>query len=214
MNLHIHLHRYKSWLIIIGMLCAGIICCWFAVILAQPNSPAASAPTGSSAVNETPVTDDAKNNYTVANNRPQILTIPKLNIKTRIYGVGNTANNAIATPALLDDVGWYKASALPGRSGVTFINGHNQGKNRPGVFANLGSLKIGQRITIERGDGVILTYIVDDVMSQPVANIDMQQLLMPTTVDEQTLVLMTCGGVYDRSEAQYDERVIVHARLY
>ena len=116
-------------------------------------------------VDETPVTTSQRQAYRVSADQPRFVTISELGIKNaRVAPIKLDQNKQLDTPKFLDDAGWYDKSAQPGQDyGAIVLTGHSEGKTRDGVFARLSSLKAGDEIKIERGDGKVFKYGVYDV---------------------------------------------------
>ena len=96
------------------------------------------------------------------------------------------------------------------------MDGHNGGVSRNGVLANLDRLKIGETITIERGDGLELNYRVtsNETMSLQVANTaGMKQMFASSEPGKEGLSIMTCAGAWVPRDKVFDKRIIVRAVL-
>jgi sortase (surface protein transpeptidase) len=150
-------------------------------------------------------------NHRVAANEPKIITIPKLNVKSRILNIGLTDSGAIQTPNNVFDTGWYNKSAMPGQPGATFIDGHVHGITKPGVFYGLKNLVAGDEIIVTKGDDTTLSYRVVSAKNYPADSVDMRETLTPVS-DKSGLNLMTCNGRYN-AENGYSERLVVFSEL-
>jgi sortase A len=89
---------------------------------------------------------------------------------------GASGRNLAFAPALLD------GSAAPGSHGVTVIAGH-----RDTHFKSLAKLAVGDKLTLERPDGAVLTY---EVASLDV--VDSTRAEIRLDADESIVVLVTC----------------------
>lgn len=165
------------------------------------------------ATDETPPTAAQKQSYTVSAEMPRYLRIEALAIDARILPLGKDHEGRIAAPDGIWDTGWYSASSRPGEAGVSFIDGHISGPALPAVFKDLHALRSGDKVVVERGDGALLRYRVVTVRTQQVEEIDMASLLSTAVDGKPTLVLMTCGGNFDRTAYAYDQRVVVISTL-
>lgn len=163
---------------------------------------------GDSPTNQT--TQPSLDDYKVAANMPRALYIAKLGIAARIMPMGTTAGDSIQAPINIHDAGWYNKSALPGETGALFIDGHASGSTRMGLFAYIDTLKVGDSVEVEKGDGTRLAYIVKKVESVPKDTVDMSSVLSPYEVGTKGLNLMTCTGTWIPSEKTYDHRVVVY----
>jgi LPXTG-site transpeptidase (sortase) family protein len=162
------------------------------------------------ASDETPIVANAINTYKVAADEPRTLTIKSLNLSARIKPMGVNSAGAIAAPVNIYDSGWYIGSAKPGTLGATFIDGHASGATRKGIFAYLDTLKNGNEVSVERGDGKVLTYKVVHVETVPKESVDMQEVLRTYGDATEGLNLMTCTGTWIKDERTYDKRAIVY----
>ena len=167
-------------------------------------------------VNEEDVTEQQKQAYRVAADRPRFLTIEKLGIdRARVLEIGLTNSGRLQTPAGIYDVGWYNASGKPGQGKTLLIDGHNGGPTKEGVFKHLPELVEGDIIMIERGDGKHFKYRV--VENEEVALIDadshMQKMLTSPEAGKESLSLITCTGVWSQVQQTYLSRQFLRAVL-
>jgi LPXTG-site transpeptidase (sortase) family protein len=159
---------------------------------------------------ETEVPKSALSSYTVAPSLPRALYIDKLNIAARVMPMAVNADNSIQAPKNIFDSGWYSDSAKPGEAGAVFIDGHASGATRQGLFAYLDTLKMGDTVQIEKGNGEKLNYKVVQIESVSLADVDMSKALKPYGNASKGLNLMTCTGKWLPKEKTYDHRVIVY----
>jgi LPXTG-site transpeptidase (sortase) family protein len=151
--------------------------------------------------------------YKVAKNHPAKIKIPAIKVTGCIQQVDLDPTGAIATPSNIYLAAWYIKSALPGQPGLSIIDGHISGRyNVDGIFQNLNKLKAEDNFTVTLGDGSKLDYQVMKVQSVPVDKADKILLTQDPNVNSQ-LNLITCAGRYDKSIKEYDQRVIVSAKL-
>ena len=166
-------------------------------------------------VDETDVTPVQVQQYTVPASNPRYISIESLNIdKTRVYPVGLTANNLIDTPKNINDAAWYEKSATPGSGGVMIINGHNGGSSHDGVFAKLGTLKTGDKLTIERGDGQKFDYRVVENQSMTIEEVNatgMAKMGQSAEEGKEALNVITCDGKWVPRLGMYDRRIMLRA---
>lgn len=161
---------------------------------------------------ETKPTDACKT-YTVPADHPRYIVIPEMSGSGCVVRVGIDQHGAIAVPDNIYTAGWYVKSALPGRPGLSVIDGHISGRyNQDAIFQYLSRLKSGDQFTVTLGNGTILQYQVFKVQSVPLDSAVGVLLTKDPAVTSQ-LNLITCGGVYDKKIGLYDHRVIVSAKL-
>ena len=170
-----------------------------------------------SSVDESRVTTEQKNEYTVAAKEPRYLEIDDFLIKARVMKVGVDERNMLRTPSNIDDTAWYEKSATPGSgTGAVLIDGHNGGVSRDGVFSHLDKLQEGDHIKIERGDGKKFIYEVRDVRDEPldwVNKIGMKQMMQSYDPDKEGLNLITCSGKWIPQQKLFDRRILVRATI-
>lgn len=165
---------------------------------------------------ETDVSKKELDEHQVSPTEPRYLSIPSLGInKSRIMKVGVTTNRELDTPRNIHDTGWYEKSSHPGEdSAAVLIDGHNGGPTKGGVFENLDKLQVGDVITIERGDGRLVSY---EVVKNTSISLDemnqsgMQQMSESITTDAQGLNVISCTGTWIPKLNTYDRRQVVRA---
>ncbi|MBR5621017.1 class F sortase [Candidatus Saccharibacteria bacterium] len=165
-------------------------------------------------VDESAVTEQMKQAWKVAADKPRFLSIPKLNIdRARVLEIGLNNTGRLLTPNNIFDVGWYRASSKPGAGGTLLIDGHNGGPHIEGVFKHLPDLEIGDLITIERGDGKFFRYKVVENEEVPLSEADgkMSKMLTSPESGKESLSLITCSGVWSGVQQTYLSRQFVRA---
>lgn len=151
--------------------------------------------------------------YNVAPTLPRYLDIPSIGLHARVLSVGTSNDGAIATPTNVYDTAWYTGSAEPGQPGATLIDGHVSSWTTHGVFYELGSLKAGDVIRLERGDGTAFQYHVVETRHYKAEDIDMRAVLSPISQDRSGLNLITCSGNVIAGTNEFSERTVVFASL-
>lgn len=108
------------------------------------------------------------------------------------------------------DVAWYKPTARLGEMGNVLLAGHLNWWGVPeAVFFNLSTLQPGDVIEVTGDDDGVYRYVVEWLESFPAADPPPDDALGPT--DHEALTLITCGGEWDASEAEYNQRTVVRA---
>lgn len=167
-------------------------------------------------LDETEPTPEAVAEYTVAADKPRYLSIEKLGItNARVLEMGLKANNELRTPNNIFDVGWYFNSSKPGNGGTVLIDGHNGGPTKEGVFKHLDQLSEGDRIVLERGDGIKFIYEVVDyaTVDLDAASEWMQKAQESPVAGQESLSLITCTGTWSQARQTYLQRQFVRAVL-
>ena len=189
---------------------------WFTTGEEPPVVPLPAAALADPSVDETKVTTADIESYTVPATHPRYISIPALGVmQARVQTVGITKNNTLDTPKNISDTAWYNKSAIPGSGyGAVLIDGHNGGISRDGVFANLNTLKSGDEITIERGDGKKIRYSVVENRTESLQDANttgMKRLMTPYNSTQEGLGLITCAGNWIPRDKVFDKRVLVRA---
>ena len=142
---------------------------------------------------------------------PRRLSVPALGIDTKIYQVGLDKRKNVVIPEDIRKVGWYRLGVPPGVDrGNAVIVGHRDGSGyRKGAFYYLDTLKPGQVVSVTTSGKRTLRYRVESVKSILKKGLPYEKYF---AVDgKHKLVLISCGGVYDRNNGGYQDNVIVTA---
>ena len=121
-----------------------------------------------------------------------------------------TSKGAIQAPTNIFDSGWYTGSAKPGTAGAGLIDAHASGATRQGLFAYLDTLKDGDKLSVEVGNGESLNYAVVHKETVDLKTIDVGALLKPYQGVKEGINLITCAGTWLPDEATYDKRVLIY----
>ncbi|MEV7522896.1 class F sortase [Streptomyces sp. NPDC091371] len=143
---------------------------------------------------------------------PRRVRIPALRIDAPVTRVGLDAEGWVDAPPPQDRnlAGWYEGSPTPGSLGTAVLDGHVDNKQGPAVFYELGSLKQGQRIEVDRADGRTAVFTVYGV--EVVGKDDFPAARVYGPKGEAELRVITCGGGFSKKTG-YDGNVVVFARL-
>ena len=140
-------------------------------------------------------------------NDPKYITMPTIKAEGFLQKVGTDQHKQVATPGNIYMAGWFVSTARPGQKGLSIIDGQVNGLQNPGIFKNLGKLKQGDTYTVEFGNGSTKTFKVKRVENVPVAQAaDVLFSQDPKTISQ--LNLITCGGAFNRTIHQYENRII------
>ncbi len=89
---------------------------------------------------------------------------------------------------------------------------HVDHDGRAGVFYDLRGLEVGDEISVVAADGSMQSFVVDSLPTNVKKSaLPAEQIFR--TDGPATLVLVTCGGRFDRVARSYEENTIVTARL-
>lgn len=175
--------------------------------------PALSYSTDPTQANEAEVDSDLIRSHRANPEDPRVLRVPSLGIESRAFPMGIARDGSIQTPQSIYDTGWYTGAGKPGKNGAVFIDGHVSGPTKPGVFKNLGSMKVGDTLELETGDTTTYRYAVVHTENISYRSVDMKKVLRPYGAATQGLNLMTCSGRYNKAAHSFENRTIVYAKL-
>lgn len=133
------------------------------------------------------------------------LSIPGIGVNAGIIPVGVTRAGHLAIGGSVRDVYRWRYGVLPGQAGSAVLAGHTWSKG-PGVFDNLGTLKVGNRVVVGKNRfQVTRVRRVSGMSPQAVSQLFSDR-------GKARLVLITCG---DRNNLTgvYRTRIIVNAKL-
>lgn len=136
---------------------------------------------------------------------PGGLSIPAIRVDAGIIAVGVTRSGALAIGDSVRDVYRWRDGVLPGQRGSAVLAGHTWSRG-PGVFDDLGDLKIGHRVVVGRHRFVVTRVRRVTALSRA------QVSRLFSDRGRARLVLITCG---DRNNLTgvYRTRIIVNATL-
>jgi len=140
---------------------------------------------------------------------PVRLRIPEAGVDTRLIRLGLTSDGWIEAPTQWQVAGWYDGGPRPGQSGPAVIVGHIDSRSGPAVFHDLPVLRLGAEVDVDRADGTTVTFRVAARRQVSKHEFPAGDVYAPTL--RPSLVLMTCGGVFDRRSGHYRDNVLVTA---
>lgn len=149
--------------------------------------------------------------YKVAAERPRIISINSIGVTARVFEVGRDGRVQPQLAKNSYDAGWYNVSVKPGDNGAVVVSGACSGSVGQGVFHRLNELSNGDTITLEKGDGTVLSYVVVGKETVAVDAVDMTKVLSPANRAAQGLNLIGCTGSYDEKTNDFAGRIIVYA---
>ena len=142
---------------------------------------------------------------------PVRLRIRALRVDSPVRRLGLQSDGTVAVPERADVSGWYEHGPRPGQPGPAVILGHVDSRTGPGVFADLGTVRPGTLVGVDRADGSTVTFRVTAVSR--VSKVEFPTDLVYAPSLDATLRLVTCGGSFDRSRGSYRDNVIVFADM-
>lgn len=162
-----------------------------------------------------PSTYGALNAATVASTTPLIpvrLRVPSIGVDAAVEQVGLNAKGAMGAPQKFNDVAWYQPGAQPGAPGSAVFAGHvNNALTLPGVFEHLAQVKVGDQILVTDAAGRTLTFVATQTQTYPVDQAPLNDIF--ATSGPAQLVLISCEGDWIPDQHQFNERLVVVAKL-
>ncbi|WP_235830605.1 sortase domain-containing protein [Arthrobacter cheniae] len=144
---------------------------------------------------------------------PVTLDIPSIGIRTDLLSLGLRDNQSLEVPP--DGPGapasWYNQSPTPGDRGPAVMLGHvNATDGGKGVFADLRTLKAGDRMNVIREDGS--TAVFEYQRGEAYQKNDFPTLTVYGNTPGSELRLITCDG-YNPDTGEFDDNYVVYATL-
>jgi sortase (surface protein transpeptidase) len=141
--------------------------------------------------------------------RPERFVLGDIDLPVLPVGVADGGMMGLPTTAYA--VGWYEFGARPAdRAGTTVLAGHVDTKAEGlGPLAALRGVDQGSQIVVTAIDGTSRRYRVTEVRQTRKARVPLEQIF--TRDGRERLVVITCGGPYDR-DTGYRDNIILTAR--
>lgn len=179
---------------------------------AAAKSTADSAALAESTTLEVRIPKQGVENYAVAPTSPRLISIDALGVEGRVLPMSQDKGQKPPAKNIFD-AGWYTQSARPGQGGAMVIESYANGRIKKGLFANIETLKIGNTVKVERGDGAKLIYVVQKIENMAADNLAASTLTVPYGGATQGLNLVARTGVYDSSTNNHSDRTVVYTTL-
>ncbi|WP_281156016.1 class F sortase [Streptomyces sp. HYC2] len=143
---------------------------------------------------------------------PLRIRIPSIRIDAPLTGLALTKSGSLEAPPADNKnlAGWYEAGTTPGERGTAIVAGHVDNARGPAVFYNLGALKKGSTVEVDRRDGGVAVFTVDAIEVYETEDFPDEKVYGAATRPE--LRVITCGGGYSRTTG-YRGNVVVFAHL-
>jgi sortase (surface protein transpeptidase) len=143
---------------------------------------------------------------------PTRIRIPSIRVNAPLMGLSLTRSGSLDVPPARNKnlAGWYEAGTMPGETGTAIVAGHVDNAEGPAVFYDLGALKRGARIDVDRRDGSVAVFTVDAVEVYAANNFPDDKVYGAAPRPE--LRVITCGGGYSKNTG-YLGNVVVFAHL-
>lgn len=172
------------------------------------------SPTGSPQASTGSAGSAGSNGPTIAADRsfePTMVRVPAIGVSAPVVPTSVDGRGALGIPEDPREVGWWSGGAAPGSPyGTTLLAGHVDSASKGlGSLVDLSRAPIGARVTVTGADGTSQAYRVVARRSYPKATLPTRELFRQDVPAR--LLLVTCGGQFDRSTGHYERNVVVFA---
>ena len=142
---------------------------------------------------------------------PVSLRLPSLGVVAPLDAVGLESDGAMEIPHDIRRVGWYELGVKPGApAGTAVLSGHVDSREQGrGALWGLRTMDVDDEITVEHEDGRTTTWRVVARTSYVKEQLPIPEIF--TRFGDPRLVLITCGGDFDRAARRYTHNVVVYA---
>ncbi|MET9898202.1 class F sortase [Streptomyces sp. NPDC006446] len=143
---------------------------------------------------------------------PDRIRIPAIGVDAPLMGLGLTPQGSLDVPPAEKKnlAGWYEAGTTPGERGTAVVAGHVDNADGPAVFYDLGALRKGGTVEVDRLDGSTALFTVDAVEVYDSRVFPDAKVYGAARRPE--LRVITCGGGYSETTG-YQGNVVVFAHL-
>jgi hypothetical protein len=142
---------------------------------------------------------------------PRRLRVATVGVDTAIDPVGVEDDGSMVIPRDAARVGWYRYGAAPGSAeGAAVIAGHvDSSVQGQGALFRLREVAVGDLVEVDNGDGTTARFRV--ISRERIVKAALPTERLFTRVGPPLLVLITCGGPFDRALRSYQDNLVVLA---
>lgn len=140
-----------------------------------------------------------------------LLRLPTLRVSAPVAAVGVAMDGQMLIPDDIRTVGWYRWSAPPAATqGSTVLGGHVDSATQGlGSLFPLRTIGRGAAVLVRTADGVTHRYHVVAMQSYLKTRVPLDAIFSLTGTPR--LVIVTCGGTFDRRTRSYESNIVVTA---
>jgi hypothetical protein len=139
--------------------------------------------------------------------------IGAISVDAPIVPVGLEDDGVVEIPERVAEIGWYDPDGLgvkPGQVGTAVLAGHVDSRSQGrGALYDLRDLRDGETIELDLADGTTQRWLITEVIQYPKDVIPLEEIF--TWSGESRLVIITCGGEFDRTARSYTDNIVVYA---
>lgn len=142
---------------------------------------------------------------------PVTVDVPAAGVRVPVIPVGLEPDGYMELPDDVSVAGWYRFGPDPlSDAGTTVISAHvDSARYGLGPFSKLVGLPTGTEVTVTVDTGAQVRYVIESVTSIPKREVPLAEIFEREGAPR--LVLITCGGAFDREAFRYSDNVIVIA---
>lgn len=144
---------------------------------------------------------------------PLQLRIAGIAVDAPIVSVGLEPDRAMEIPDDVREIGWYDPDGLgvrPGTTGTAVFASHVDSRTQGrGVLFELRQMRVGDTFEIDLEDGATQTWVVTEVAQIPKVSMPLGEIF--TWSGPSRVVIITCGGEFDRARRSYVDNIVVYA---
>jgi sortase (surface protein transpeptidase) len=143
---------------------------------------------------------------------PVAVRVEDVELSAPVVPVSADADDGeLAVPPTPDAVAWYEHGATPGAGGSAVLAAHVDWNGARGAFFALSAAAVGADVTVAMADGRDLHFVVRSIEQVKKADLPLDRIFARDGPPR--LVLITCGGDFDRGRREYADNVVVFADL-
>jgi sortase (surface protein transpeptidase) len=142
---------------------------------------------------------------------PTRVRVPRIGIDAPVVLATVRPDGLLAVPADVHTAGWWSAGApASAPSGTVVLAGHvDSARQGRGAFFSVRALEPGDRVILSSAGDRTAAYTVAARRQYPKSALPAGQVFDQDTTPR--LVLVTCGGSFDRATRHYSDNVVVYA---
>jgi Sortase domain len=142
---------------------------------------------------------------------PVELHLPTIGVSTGFVSLGLGPDGALQVPDTAHQAGWYRDAPTPGARGTAVVTAHVDWQQEKGVFHDLGLMRPGDEVTVDRADGATAVFRVTRIAEYAKSRFPTDEVYGGT--DDAELRLITCSGPFDHATGSYTDNLVVYARM-
>lgn len=142
---------------------------------------------------------------------PTSISLPSIGVEAAVVPVGVDPDGLMGVPEDVRTAGWYRWGSAPASAqGTVVVAGHVDDREQGrGAFFDLRVVEVGDEVTLTDAEGATSTWRVTGRRTFDKSSLPVEDLYRRDGPPR--LVLITCGGEFDRAARSYESNVVVEA---